>query len=170
VKETDRVLIGDLADYRQCLPTLARWHFDQWGALTGARTFEDYVALLSAAADSRTVPSVLVALADGELLGSANLVAADLPPRAHLTPWFGQLFVAPTRRRTGVGAALVQAVLDRARRCGYARVHLYTSGTLPQYYRRLGWRATEQLIYLGHQRTVMEYDLERGAEPSRSRG
>jgi hypothetical protein len=47
-------------------------------------------------------------------------------------------------------------VLERARRCGYARVHLYTSGT--------------QLIYLGHERTVMEYDLERGAEPSRSRG
>jgi len=105
------------------------------------------------------VPSVLVAVLKGELLGSANLVASDLPPRPELTPWLAQLFVAPTRRRAGVGAALACAILERARQCGHPRVYLYTSGTLPQYYSRLGWRVVERLASLERERTVMVYDL-----------
>lgn len=159
------IVIGDLADYRESIPTLARWHFDQWGPLTGAGSLDAYITLLTAAARSRTVPSVLVALADGQLLGSANLVACDLPPRPELTPWLAQLFVEPNRRRHGVGAALVRAALERARQCGYRRVYLYTSGTLPQYHRRLGWREVERLEYLGRERTVMDFDLGSGAAP-----
>ena len=97
------MVIGDLGDHLSWLPALARWHYDQWGPLTGASSFDGYVALLTEAAASRTVPSVLIAMADGELLGSANLVASDLPPRPELTPWLAQLFVEPTRRRDGLG-------------------------------------------------------------------
>ncbi|MFI5398608.1 MAG: GNAT family N-acetyltransferase [Candidatus Binatia bacterium] len=167
------MVIGDLGDYRDLIPTIARWHFDRWGSLTGASTFDAYVALLTTAAQSRTAPSVLVASADGQLLGSANLVASDLPPRPHLTPWLGQLFVEPSRRRHGVGAALVRAVLERARHCGYRRVYLYTGKTLPQYYRRLGWREIERVEYVARERTVMDFSLvaeeapNHGIEPPR---
>lgn len=152
------MLIGDLAEHPAWLPVLARWHHDQWGPLTGADSLEGYVTLLAGASASRAVPAVLIALSGGELLGSASLVACDLPPRPELTPWLAQLFVAPARRRAGVGAALVQAVLDRARSCGHSRVYLYTSGTLPDYYRRLGWQAVEHLEYLGRERTIMVHD------------
>jgi predicted N-acetyltransferase YhbS len=140
------------------VPVLARWHYDQWGPLTGASSFDDYVVLLARAAANRTVPSVLVAALEGDLLGSATLVASDLPSRPELTPWLAQLFVESTRRRVGVGAALVHAVIERARRCGYPRIYLYTSGTLPHYYGRLGWRIVERLHYLGQERTVMAYE------------
>ena len=50
------------------------------------------------------------------------------------------------------------AVLERARQCGHSRVYLYTSGTLPEYYRRLGWRVVERLVYLERERTVMVHD------------
>jgi len=149
--------ISDLGDHLSWLPVLARWHYDQWGPLTGADSFNGYVALLTKAATSRTVPSVLVAVSEGQLLGSANLVASDLPARPELTPWLAQLFVEPTRRRAGVGAVLVRAILDRARQCGHPRVYLYTSGTLPAYYSRLGWQLVERLPYLERERTVMVY-------------
>ena len=76
-----------------------------------------------------------------------------------LTPWLAQLFVEPSKRRDGIGAALVHAILDRARTCGYDRVYLFTSGTLPEYYRRLGWREIDRLEYLARERTVMDYDV-----------
>jgi predicted N-acetyltransferase YhbS len=160
------MVIGDLGDHLSWLPTLARWHYDQWGPLTGASSLEGYVARLSEAARSRSVPSILIATADGALLGSASLVVSDLPLRADLTPWLAQLFVEPARRRDGVGARLVRAVLDRARQCGYPRVYLYTSGTLPDYYRRLGWRVVERLVYLQRERTVMEREAESSATPT----
>jgi len=150
--------IADLAEQLAWLPVLARWHFDQWGPLTGADSLQGYVALLDRAAASRTVPSVLVAAAAGELLGSANLVASDLPLRPDLTPWLAQLFVPLARRRAGVGAALVRAILERAGQCGYPCVYLYTSGTLPAYYGRLGWRTVERLTYLQRERTVMVHE------------
>jgi predicted N-acetyltransferase YhbS len=105
------------------------------------------------------VPSVLVAASSGELLGSVSLLACDLPVRPELTPWLAQLLVEPTRRRAGLGAALVRAALERAEHCGHRRVYLYTSGTLPDYYTRLGWRVAERLDYLERPRTVMTYDL-----------
>lgn len=157
--ETHQVVIADLDEHREWIPTLAQWHFDQWGPLTGASSFDAYLVLLTMAAQSRTIPSVLVALANGQLLGSASLVASDLPPRPQWKPWLAQLFVEPSQRRHGIGAALVRAVLERARQCGCERVYLYTSGTLPQYYRWLGWREVKRLEYLGRERTVMEYDL-----------
>ena len=160
------MVIRDLGDHLSWLPALAHWRYDQWGPLVGASSFDGYVALLTQAAASRRVPSVLIAVADRQLLGSANLVASDLPPRPELTPWLAQLFVDPTRRRDGVGAALVRAVLQRAQQCGYSRVYLYTSGTLPEYYRRLGWRIVERLAYLERERTVMDYDIGSAAAPN----
>ena len=153
------MVISDLGDHFSWLPVLARWHYDQWGRLTGAESFDGYVALLTEAAASRAVPSVLVAASEGKLLGSANLVASDLPPRPERTPWLAQLFVEPTRRRAGVGADLVRAIIQRAKKCGHPRVYLYTSGTLPEYYSRLGWQLVERLAYLQRERTVMVYDV-----------
>jgi predicted N-acetyltransferase YhbS len=161
------MLITDLGEHPSWIPTLARWHFEYWGPLTGAASLDAYVAALTSAAQNRTVPSVLVAVTEGELLGSANLVGCDLPARVALTPWLAQLFVEPTRRREGVGAALVRAVLRRAQECGHQRIYLYTSGTLPKYYIRLGWRLVERLQYLGRERTVMDYNL--GATSNRSK-
>ena len=79
--------------------------------------------------------------------------------RADLTPWLAQLFVAPTSRGRGIGAALVKAVAHRAERCGFKRVYLYTSGELPRYYEQLGWIPRERLAYLGKERVVMELDI-----------
>jgi GNAT superfamily N-acetyltransferase len=152
------MLITDLGDCPEWIEPLARWHFDQFGPLTGADTFEGYRALLTAAATSRTVPSVLIAVDEDKVIGSANLVACDFPPRPELTPWLGQLVVKPEQRGQGIGAALVRAVLARAGGFGHRQVYLYTGGTLPEYYDRLGWRELAQVPYLGRERVIMSCD------------
>jgi predicted N-acetyltransferase YhbS len=150
-------VITDLAERPDWISTLASWHFEYWGPLTGSTTLDAYRDRLATAASSRAVPSVLVAADGDDLLGSVSLVRCDLPARPALTPWLAQLFVASTRRGQGVGAALVRAALGRAAECGHDRVYLFTSGTLPEYYARLGWRTLERLPYLGRERTVMDH-------------
>lgn len=152
-------MIADLADHLHWIPTLAGWHHAEWGSLTGAASPSAYEAMLARAATGRTVPSVIIALEDGALAGSISLLACDLPRRWQWTPWLAQLFVAPAHRRGGLGASLVRAALRRTQDCGYPAAYLYTSGTLPDYYARRGWRALDTVEHLGRPRTVMRYDL-----------
>ena len=162
--QTDR-----LARHPEWVATLARWHFDQWGLLTGTDTVEQYRFVLEEYSRGATIPCVLVAFAAEDLLGSVSLVPCDMEIRADRTPWLAQLFVAPSHRRQGTGAALVNAALSHARQCGFQHLHLYTSGSLPDFYERLGWVIDERVSYLGKERTIMHYDLVPEAEnPSSS--
>ncbi len=153
------MVIEKLTLHSDWITTIARWHFDQWGPLTGSNTIEEYTSFLDDATKCTTVPSVLVASLDGEPMGSATLLRCDMEIRNNLTPWLGQLFVAPRHRKRGIGTALVRAVAAEARRIGYDRLYLYTSGELPQFYDRLGWSVRERVYYLGKERAVMHYDL-----------
>jgi GNAT superfamily N-acetyltransferase len=153
------MVIEGLALRRDWITTIARWHFDQWGPLTGSNTIEEYTCFLDNATRPTTVPSVFVASLDEEPVGSATLLRCDMEIRNDLTPWLGQLFVASAYRKRGIGSALVRAVIAEARRIGYDRLFLYTSGELPRFYGRLGWFVHESVHYLGKERAVMHYDL-----------
>ncbi|WP_283814728.1 GNAT family N-acetyltransferase [Bradyrhizobium sp. AUGA SZCCT0042] len=93
------------------------------------------------------------------LLGSVNFLASEMTIRPELSPWLAQLFVVDAERGGGVGGALIDAVIDHAAELGFRRLHLYTSGTLPNYYASRGWRPIEEVEYLGRARTIMAFDL-----------
>jgi GNAT superfamily N-acetyltransferase len=153
------VRIAPLRDHPRWIPTLARQQFDYWHRLTGFDTLADYVAALERWSAGDGIPTVLVATDGGALLGSVNLLPSEMEIRPALTPWLAQLFVLPEYRGGGVGAAMVAASIAHAGACGFSALYLYTSGTLPAYYARLGWRALERVDYLGRERTVMRYDI-----------
>lgn len=156
--------IEHLGKFRHWIPTLAGWHFDYWGRLTGFDTLEEYTAALRRWSAGDDIPTVLIAANGGELLGSVNLLPSEMKSRPALTPWLAQLFVAPGARRGGVGAALVTAAIAHARRCGFSTLYLYTSGTLPRYYARRGWDELERVEYLGKERSVMQYAIDRASK------
>ena len=114
--------------------SLAQWHFDHWGPLTGAESLNGYVEVLTHATTSEGLPRVLIAAKDEELLGSVNLVACDCQLYPDLTPWLAQLFVTPNARTQGVGRVLVQTAEREARALGFFN-------------------------YLGKERMLMERDL-----------
>lgn len=146
---------------------MAAKQFDHWGPLTGYSSLTDYQSFLHAAAASRTLPRVLAATTHGDLLGSANLLLREMTIRPHLSPWLGQLYVVEKARGQGVGEALLAAAAQYVRTLGHARLFLYTSGTLPNYYRLRGWTDVEELTYLEKRRTLMQLDL--AAPPPSSR-
>ena len=151
--------IDRLGRHRHWIPTLARWQFDYWGPLTGFDTLEQYVGALEEWSIGEAIPTVLVAFDGTDLAGSVNLRRSEMETRPALTPWLAQLFVAPGRRGGGIGAALVAAALAHAGRCGFDTLYLFTSGTLPEYYSRLGWVELERVAYLGKERAVMQHQV-----------
>ena len=111
-----------------------------------------YRQRLADAADRAANAGLLVAVdADGGLLGTATLVVGDGPYAELAGPGDAELrmlAVDPAARRRGVGAALVRAVLERARAGGAGRVVLSTLPTMAaahRLYRRLGFTRAPEL-------------------------
>jgi GNAT superfamily N-acetyltransferase len=145
------------------LMQIAADQFAYWGPLTGHSSQSSYEQFLQQAARSAALPRVLIASGRGILLGSVNVLMNEMPIRPQLTPWMGQLFVAESQRSRGIAAALVDAAACYVEQLGYHQLFLFTSGTLPHYYRSRGWIDVEDVTYLGKVRTVMRRDI--GAAP-----
>jgi len=156
------VTVEYLADRREFIPIVARWHHTEWGHLRPGETVEDRAVRVERDCGHREVPTTFVALAGDQCLGSASLVACDMDIRPTLTPWLSGVFVAPEYCRRGVGATLVERVVQEARALGQSRLYLYTpcSGAL---YLRLGWWVAERTFYSelwGEQEiTIMEFAI-----------
>lgn len=83
--------------------------------------------------------SLFVAEEDGKLLGTVSVFPLEQPNASlHLFA----LDVAPWARNHGVGRALVEHVIEEARRRGHKRVHLEvrTDNPARRLYHRLGFR------------------------------
>jgi GNAT superfamily N-acetyltransferase len=108
---------------------------------------------------SSALPRVLIATVRGALMGSVNLRVNDMTIRPQFTPWMGQLFVAEDQRSLGIGTALIDAAASYAERLGYRQLFLFTSGTLPRYYKNRGWINVENVTYFDKVRTIMRLEI-----------
>jgi predicted N-acetyltransferase YhbS len=148
--------IEPLSNRPNFISMIAKLHFAQWKELTGATTEKKYAAMLNKFASTESVSTTLVAVRGNELLGSVNIVECDMEIRSELYPWLAQLFVVPKERKKGIGSSLVNAAIDRCQRFGFKVLYLYTAGTLPEFYKSLGWAEREKVNYKGKERIVME--------------
>lgn len=134
------VAIRFLADVPGHADTLAAWHHAQWSHLYEGWTLEQTRDELRDHATRRTRPTTLVAL-DGEALrGSVSLVDEDAPElRDRGDAWLASLYVVPEARGTGLGKALVQALVAFAKGQDVERLWLFTPDHAG-FYEHLGWR------------------------------
>ena len=154
----DLVEVKRLGELSGLSATIASLQFSYWGPLTGFSSAEQYERFLRDTAASQGLPTVLVATRRGAFAGSVNLIEREMTTRPSLSPWMAQLFVIEAERGRGIGNILVNASISHVVALGFRRVHLYTSGTLPEYYSALGWKPIERVEYLGKPRTIMAFD------------
>jgi ribosomal protein S18 acetylase RimI-like enzyme len=120
-------------------------------AMAGILT-DAYRAELADVARRAEHAEVLVAADGGRVLGSVTYVADSASPYAEFDSadeaGIRMLVVAPEAQRRGVGAALVHACIDAARRAGRRRLSLHTTADMAaarRLYERLGFhRAPER--------------------------
>jgi GNAT superfamily N-acetyltransferase len=150
--------IVSIAERLDLVPTIARWHWEEWGHHDPGGSLLSWTAGLAERTRPDGVPTTFVAL-EGDLpIGSACLVEHDMLTRPELSPWLAGVFVVPEMRQRGIGSALVEHATRRAAAFGTARLFLYTNGA-EGVYSRLGWRVREREIYEGRTVTIMELCL-----------
>jgi predicted N-acetyltransferase YhbS len=146
--------IDYLANHSHFIPTLARWHYEEWHHLRSDDSIERRIERLTNACGRATIPTVFVAFDGTEPLGSAKLVHSDMDTRQDLGPWLAGVFVTPQHRRRGIGAALVRRAMHEANALATERLYLYTHTAEP-FYSSLGWTFLERTQYLDSQVTLM---------------
>jgi GNAT superfamily N-acetyltransferase len=149
-----------LVERPQAINQLALWHFVQWGVMNPASTVERRRERLQTHLQRGRVPQTFIAVDGEQLLGSASLVAADLPSHDNLSPWLASVYVDPPFRNRGIGAALVQAVVEEARSLRFPLLYLFTPDRA-RFYAGLGWETIEQSRWHDMAVTIMQYDLSR---------
>jgi GNAT superfamily N-acetyltransferase len=172
---TAMIQIDYLANHLDLAPTLATWHFEEWGRGGGFRpgdSCEERLRFLRAAANRGTLPTVFVAVDGDRLAGSATLAASDMDTRMDLTPWLIDVFVTPELRRRGIASMLCRRVVREAADLGVATMYLFTTGPEREHlYAGLGWQVIDRPLYKGAVRVLMSINPQ--AQPSyesRARG
>jgi GNAT superfamily N-acetyltransferase len=145
-----------LADRPEFIPTLARWHYQEWASLRLGDSVEARIARLSSWSGHGQIPLTVVAISDGELLGSASLVEHDMDNRPELYAWLAGVFVTPEYRRQGIGAALVRRIVGEAISLHIPKLYLYTLKSI-SFYADLGWSLMEHAVYRGKEVSIMSY-------------
>lgn len=114
----------------------AEWYLDEWarGDANGAAP-----------------PHCVVAVEDGEIVGTASVVIDDeLPGASEPGPWLAAVYVLPAHRGRGAGRALVETVSARVE----GGLWLYTESEAG-WYESMGWERIRDSELNGHPVTVM---------------
>jgi predicted N-acetyltransferase YhbS len=153
-----KMRIEYLSDNPLKIPELARLHFEEWSHLRPGESLEERTERLRLFCGRHSIPCVVVALENEELVGSAMLVERDMESHPHLTPWLAGVFVKPQFRGKNIGRALVQRIEDEARSLGITSLYLYSTNT-EGFYQVMGWEVIERCVYLQANVTIMSKKL-----------
>lgn len=123
-------------------PVLARWAYDEWYR-NRSLAFDLVLHAFFARTKDDSLPQSFVAVENSAPVGMATLKLDDLWARKDINPWLSSLYVHPGYRRHGIGQALVQSVISRARDIGFHDCYLFLGQThkecLKEYYTKRGW-------------------------------
>ena len=131
------MLITHLFTHPQLINAVANMIYNEfWANVEDGMSVADLVAHLKTATQPQQIPLSLIALVDGQLAGTVNLIENDDDKRAHLRPWLAAMVVRADLRGQGIGTALVNALLAEAPLMKIPTVYFGTDG--PGFYTRLG--------------------------------
>jgi len=149
--------IESIADHPELVETVARWQLEEWGHHDPTDSLAARIASIGAQTDRNRISTTAIALDGDKPLGSASLVAHDMPTHPELSPWLASVYVAPAARGRGVASALVRHIVRQVAAMGVGRLYLFTESAR-ELYEKLGWYVIAEEHFEGIPVTIMAID------------
>ena len=150
--------IINLKEEPNLIPTLAKWHHNEWSYLNSSLTLNERIYKMEAYLSNEIIPSTYIAKENNILLGSSALLEHDMETKKHLTPWLASIYVAEPHRKQGIGSKLVLHAMKEAKKENISKLYLFTPDQ-ENFYKNLGWSTIEKESYHNHSVTIMEVAL-----------
>jgi predicted N-acetyltransferase YhbS len=147
------VRIARLADHADVLETLVAAFEQDWQEWYGPGGQGDARNDLSERMNRGVLPLALVALDGGQPVGSLTLSANSIHEHPELTPALIGFWVREDFRNRGIGARLLRASYEEARKMNLRTLHAATSRAA-SLFRREGWQERDRFLWNGEMLTV----------------
>ena len=143
MKATTPFTISDLRQCPEFFDIVADRIWQAWWKAGGHPL--DYISgRLRENMNATPIPFALVAHDGKSFLGTASVIASDLPERPQLTPWVAAVWVEAQARRRVVGSALLNRATRDCFALKVARAYLCARPRRTAFYQRLGWSSIER--------------------------
>ena len=157
--ESLTVTIRPLADVPESIATLSEMFVQEWAPYYGPGGPGDADADLRASCNRDEIPLTLVAMDDqGQVVGSGALKAGSVGSAPGEGPWIAALIVSPTFRRRGVGTAMMDALIEKARQLDCPSIYISTDAS-DRLIKKWGWLPVRRVPSLRGPTTVFRLDL-----------
>jgi GNAT superfamily N-acetyltransferase len=153
--------IESIADHLDLVDTIAAWHWREWGRTDPGGSQSTWADRLRRCTNREGIPTIYVALLDGEPAGSVTLNEHDMSTHRDLSPWLSGLHVHLPGRGKGVAAAMIRHAMSSAPDWGVSHLYLYTSSARGLY-EKLGWSVVGEDYYDDRTVVILCADLMRG--------
>jgi GNAT superfamily N-acetyltransferase len=134
--EKDNLSIRNLLDYPEHLETVSSWIYEEFADKSLIKYDEIKEFFRKRFYDK--LPITLIALKDEQCVGTVSLFEGDLDTRRDLKPWLAALYVDQNYRGQGIGAELINSIINKAEELGYNTLFLRTEHT-SDYYKKRKW-------------------------------
>ena len=139
------IALKQLSECPEHLETVGLWMYNEWWS---KRCDSPDVVFnwLRTHTKLDTVPYSVIALADGEPIGSCCVIENDCIHRPQYTPWVAAVYVRPEFRHRGIASIILQEAASVAARVGVKCLFIdCLAGTAPLY-EKSGWTIHEREV------------------------
>jgi GNAT superfamily N-acetyltransferase len=145
-----------LADRQEFIPLLGAWYYQQWGHKEETRTLESETSKLQHYLNRNSLPLILLATNQDQLLGAAQLKYHEMSIYPEKEHWLGGVYVSEGHRGKKIARLIINKLISIAEDLGIPTLYLQTENLSGGLYAQLGWKPIEVVNYHKVDVLVME--------------